>query len=74
MAYHTKKKNSPKKNAPKSKSNNKKRALKKEEIELFKTHSKHHSQKHIDYMKKFIRDGKGCFSQAHKAANKAVGK
>ncbi len=73
MPYHTKKK-SPKKNAPKSKSNNKKRALKKEEIELFKTHSKHHSKKHIDFMKKFIMDGKGCFSEAHKAANKAVGK
>tara|TARA_R100001463_G_scaffold1626_2_gene7112 strand:- start:15 stop:197 length:183 start_codon:yes stop_codon:yes gene_type:complete len=52
----------------------KKRALKKEEIELFKTHSKHHSKKHIDYMKKFIRDGKGCFSMAHKAAQKLVGK
>ena len=52
----------------------KKRALKKEEVELFKTHSKHHTKKHIDYMKKYTRDGKGCFSQAHKAANKAVGK
>jgi hypothetical protein len=52
----------------------KKRALKKEEVELFKTHSKHHSKKHIDFMKKFIRDGKGCFSMAHKAASKMVGK
>jgi hypothetical protein len=52
----------------------KKRALKKEEVDLFKTHSKNYSKKHIDYMKKFIRDGKGCFSQAHKMANKIVGK
>jgi len=52
----------------------KKRALKKEEIQLFKTHSKHHTPKHIAFMKKFIRDGKGCFSKAHKAANKKVGK
>ncbi len=40
----------------------------------FKEHSKHHSKKHIDFMKKFIRAGKGCFSQAHKAAQKKVGK
>jgi hypothetical protein len=46
------------------------RALKKEEIELFKTHSKSYSKKHIDEMKKFIREGKGCFSQSHKHASK----
>ena len=50
------------------------RALKKEEIELFKTHSKHHTKKHIEEMKKYIRAGKGCFSAAHKHANKKVGK
>lgn len=50
------------------------RALKKEETDLFKTHSKHHSKKHIDFMKKFIKDGKGCFSQSHKAAMKKFGK
>jgi len=50
------------------------RKLKPEEISLLKTHSKHHSKKHIDYMKKYIRDGKGCYSQAHKAAMKNVGK
>jgi hypothetical protein len=50
------------------------RALKKEEVELFKTHSKHHSKKHIDYMKKFIKDGKGCYSDSHKAALKKYGK
>jgi len=52
----------------------KKRGLKKEERELFKTHSKHHTKKHIDFMKKFIQDGRGCFSMAHKAAMKFVGK
>jgi len=53
---------------------NKARALKKEEIDLFKTHSKHHSKEHIEEMKKYIRSGKGCFSEAHKHANKKVGK
>ena len=52
----------------------KKRSLKKEEIDLFKTHEKHYSKKHITFMKKFIKDGKGCFSASHKAAMKAVGK
>ena len=50
------------------------RKLKKEEIDLFKTHSKHHSKKHIDFMKKYIRSGKGCFSMAHKEAMKIKGK
>tara|TARA_R110002020_G_scaffold153514_1_gene332906 strand:+ start:2148 stop:2342 length:195 start_codon:yes stop_codon:yes gene_type:complete len=62
----------------KKKSDNKKpnkpRALKKEEVDLFKTHSKNYSKKHIDEMKKYIRSGKGCFSEAHKHANKKVGK
>lgn len=52
----------------------KKRLLKKEEIDLFKTHAKSYSKKHIAFMKKFIKDGKGCFSQAHKEAQKKVGK
>jgi hypothetical protein len=50
------------------------RKLKKEELDLFKTHSKHHTKKHIDEMKKFIKSGKGCFSQAHKHAIKKYGK
>ena len=50
------------------------RQLKKEEVDLFKSHSKHYSKKHIDFMKKFIKAGKGCFSQAHKEAQKKVGK
>jgi len=61
----------------KKKSDNKKlkpRALKKEEVELFKTHSKHHTKKHIEEMKKFIKEGRGCFSESHKHTNKKVGK
>ena len=50
------------------------RKLKKEEIDLFKTHAKHHSKAHIDYMKKLIRSGKFCFSQAHKEALRLKGK
>ena len=42
------------------------RKLKKEEIQLFRVHSKHHTKKHIDDMKKYIKSGKGCFSEAHK--------
>lgn len=53
---------------------NKPRQLKQEEKDLFKTHSKHHSKEHIEQMKKFIKDGKGCFSEAHKHAMKKVGK
>jgi len=50
------------------------RKLKKEEIDLFLTHKKHHSKAHIDYMKKLIRSGKYCFSQAHKKAMELKGK
>lgn len=53
---------------------NKGRQLKKEEINLFKTHSKHYSKKHIEEMKTLIRSGKFCFSQAHKHALKKYGK
>lgn len=63
-----------KKMKKKMKTKNKPRALKKEEISLFKTHSKHHSKTHIDMMKKFIRDGRGCFSDSHKYASLRVGK
>tara|TARA_R110002012_G_scaffold276646_1_gene463642 strand:+ start:195 stop:356 length:162 start_codon:yes stop_codon:yes gene_type:complete len=50
------------------------RKLKPEEVNLFKTHKKHYSKKHIDFMKKFIKDGKGCFSASHKAAMQKIGK
>lgn len=80
MAYKKKPKNS--KNSMSSTNSsikitikeNKPRELKKEEIELFKTHSKHHSKKHIEEMKKFIRSGKGCFSDSHKHAMRKIGK
>jgi len=70
MPSHYKKKTDTKKPMKK----NKPRELKKEEKELFKTHSKHHSKEHIEEMKKFIKSGKGCFSEAHKHAMKKVGK
>tara|TARA_R100001463_G_scaffold121875_1_gene178221 strand:- start:1263 stop:1430 length:168 start_codon:yes stop_codon:yes gene_type:complete len=50
------------------------RKLKPEEVSLFKTHAKHHSKAHIDYMKKLIRSGNFCFSQAHKKAMQLKGK
>ena len=70
MPSHYKKKTDTKKPMKK----NKKRELRKEEKDLFKTHSKNYSKEHIDHMKKFIKDGKGCFSDAHKSAMKKVGK
>jgi len=73
MPYHTKKKDDKIKMVIMIKKN-KKRELKPEEKELFATHSKHHTKEHIAFMKKFIKDGKGCFSEAHKAAMKKVGK
>jgi len=72
MPYHSKKKDKPKMVIVIKK--NKKRELKKEEKDLFATHSKHHTKEHIIFMKKYIKDGKGCFSEAHKAAMKKVGK
>lgn len=53
---------------------NKPRALTKTEEDLFKKHEKMHSKKHIDYMKRFLRAGKGCFADAHKEAMRVVGK
>jgi len=50
------------------------RKLKPEEVNLFKTHSKHHSKKHIDFMKRYIRSDKGCFSMAHREEIKKTGK
>jgi len=53
---------------------NKPRSLTATEVDLFKKHEGKHSKKHIDYMKRFLRAGRGCFADAHKAAMKAVGK
>jgi hypothetical protein len=73
MPYHTKKKDDKPKMIIVIKKN-KKRELKPEEKDLFKIHAKIHSKAHVDFMKKFIKDGKGCYSDSHKAALKAVGK
>ena len=53
---------------------NKPRALTKTENDLFKKHTKLHSKKHIDFMKRFLRAGKGCFADSHREALKKVGK
>ena len=47
--------------------------LTKRQQETMKKHSKHHSKKHIQYMKNSMLRG-ATFSQAHKRAQKAVGK
>ena len=47
--------------------------LTKRQQETMKKHSKHHSKKHIQYMKNSMLKG-ATFTQAHKRAQKAVGK
>tara|TARA_B100001559_G_scaffold312300_1_gene309855 strand:- start:723 stop:896 length:174 start_codon:yes stop_codon:yes gene_type:complete len=47
--------------------------LTKRQQETMKKHSKHHSKKHMQYMKNSMLRG-ATFSQAHKRAQKAVGK
>jgi len=42
--------------------------------EKLKIHSKHHSKKHISMMIKEMTKNKKSFSQAHKLAQKEVGK
>ena len=43
------------------------------QINTLKKHSVHHSKKHMDMMKKLMREGK-TFKAAHTAAQKQVGK
>ena len=43
------------------------------QAETLANHSKHQSKKHMDMMKKLMREGK-TFKQAHTAAQKQVGK
>ena len=43
------------------------------QIRTLKKHSEHHSKKHMDMMKKLMREGKS-FKAAHTAAQKEVGK
>ena len=50
------------------------RDLTKTEKDLLKDHEKHHTKKHMDEMKKFMKAGKGCFADAHKHAMQKVGK
>jgi len=47
--------------------------LSKRQQETMKKHSKHHSKKHMQYMKNSMLRG-ATFTQAHKRAQKAVGK
>jgi len=47
--------------------------LTKRQQETMKKHAKHHSKKHIQYMKNSMQRG-ATFTQAHKRAQKAVGK
>ena len=47
--------------------------LTKRQQETMKKHAKHHSKKHIQYMKNSMLRG-ATFTQAHKRAQKAVGK
>lgn len=53
---------------------NKPRSLTATEEKLLQEHKTHHTKKHMDFMRRFMRAGKGCFADAHKAAMKAVGK
>jgi hypothetical protein len=48
-------------------------ALTKRQQETLKKHSKHHSSKHMAMMRKEMRAGKS-FTEAHKKAQKTVGK
>ena len=43
------------------------------QIKTLNKHSEHHSKKHIDMMKKLMREGK-TFKQAHTVAQRQVGK
>jgi hypothetical protein len=48
-------------------------ALTKRQQQTMKKHSQHHSKKHIQYMYNSMKRG-ATFTQAHKRAQKAVGK
>ena len=51
----------------------KKKALSKRQEASMKRHSKHHTAKHMKYMKNLMMKG-STFRAAHKKAQKAVGK
>lgn len=50
-----------------------KKELSKQQKELLKQHKPHHTNKHMDEMKKHMKKG-FCFQQAHTIAMKNVGK
>ena len=47
--------------------------LKKRQEEAMKSHSEHHSEEHMDLMRKLMKEGK-TFTEAHELAIKKVGK
>jgi len=47
--------------------------LSKTQKELMKTHSNHHTKKHLNFMKKKMLEG-FCFQQSHELAKKNIGK
>ncbi len=47
--------------------------LTKRQKETLSRHSKHHTKKHMDFMKRMMHKGK-TFTESHKAAMKKVGK
>ena len=48
-------------------------ALTKKQKDMLAKHKEHHSKKHMDLMKKLMKEGKS-FAEAHKIALKEVGK
>ena len=58
---------------PPKKSKPKRKPLNAKTKATMKKHSKHHSKKHMQYMKNSMLRG-ATFTQAHKRAQKAVGK
>ena len=56
-----------------AKVNKKTDGLTKRQIDSLNKHKKHHTKKHMDLMKKLMKDGKS-FKEAHNIAMKKVGK
>jgi len=50
-----------------------KKELSKSQKDLMKIHKKHHTKKHLDYMKKKMLEGY-CFQQSHELAKKNIDK
>jgi len=64
----------PKKKAPaKKQPAPAKKGLTKRQEETLKKHSVHHTKKHMDMMRKLMKEGK-TFTEAHKMAMKKIGK